>query len=111
MHDVSVEGVNDNRDPGDLGGDPAERARLGGVGVNDLRLLLPEQSDQLKKGREISPGRAPAPAPVEGSADAFWAHGLNCPHPPSCPERGRIRGRKPSVEGWRGSLVRYWGDR
>jgi hypothetical protein len=56
MHDVSVEGVNDNRDPGDLGGDPAERARLGGVGVNDLRLLLPEQSDQRKKGREISAG-------------------------------------------------------
>ena len=52
--DMPMERVNDDGNAGELGGNAAKGAGLGSVGMDDLRLLLPEQPEESEKGDEVA---------------------------------------------------------
>ena len=53
MEAEGVEGVDDDRCSAQASRHPAEKAGLGGVGVNDAEALSADQSDQLKENGEV----------------------------------------------------------
>jgi hypothetical protein len=66
--------MNDNGNAGQLGGQAAKGACLGSVGMDDLRLLMPEQPEQFEKGDEVATRSDLAPK----LRDEQWLDALFC---------------------------------
>ena len=72
----AVHGVDDQRHPGQAGRHPAEHARLGVVGVDQVEALAPQQRHQLGQGADVghrvpgaggvAPGQEPDPGRLQG---------------------------------------------
>ncbi len=71
----AVDGVDDQRHPGQPGRDPPDHPRLGVVGVEQVEALAPQQPHQLGEGPQVGPevpapgGVAPGQVPDPGGLD------------------------------------------